>query len=215
MSNIGRVLQPKDSDQTYSLLPKVVMFSVLIVRNGSIGMIMQSQVLRMKWHVSFNSVINRLRKYLSTFKLHEGTTINRREHRMRCSYVGCGRSFDQGIWFDNATHIDKRHAAAALTSRPIPTSNYLASLISKMKLFHFTLFLPSVTAFSPQSQWATARFQTFVWARDPNFDLSGNTWKPTEGRMHVSKKGEGLALIHSRVILTHHSTSLLLCDKHP
>jgi len=27
-------------------------------------------------------------------------------------------------------------------------------------------------------------------AKDPNFDLSGNTWKPTEGRMHSTDTGD-------------------------
>ena len=45
-----------------------------------------------------------------------------------------------------------------------------------------------VEAFAPYpSSWAVRSKQTLLWVgRDPNLDLSGNTWKPTEGRMHVS-----------------------------
>ena len=52
-----------------------------------------------------------------------------------------------------------------------------------MKLLNFSILCTTTNAFAPSTAHV-GRSDTSLWNRDPNFDLSGNTWKPTEGRMH-------------------------------
>jgi hypothetical protein len=50
-----------------------------------------------------------------------------------------------------------------------------------MKFLQLAALVSCTDAFAPQT--LSGRSKSAIWAKDPNFDLSGNTWKPTEGRM--------------------------------
>eukprot|EP00550_Attheya_septentrionalis_P012752 CAMPEP_0198303930 /NCGR_PEP_ID=MMETSP1449-20131203/57138_1 /TAXON_ID=420275 /ORGANISM="Attheya septentrionalis, Strain CCMP2084" /LENGTH=228 /DNA_ID=CAMNT_0044006437 /DNA_START=70 /DNA_END=756 /DNA_ORIENTATION=- len=61
-----------------------------------------------------------------------------------------------------------------------------------MKILSAAILLPVANAFIPSSTFVQRGTSSLSMGVDPNLDLSGNTWKPTEGRMQSTDTGDYL-----------------------